>query len=86
MEEEAQIKRSMVNAARDVYAVVDRTKWGRISSATFCRTDRIKGVFTDEGAHPDMVGRLRAMGVEVVEVGRVSTSETASPRDRRAAT
>lgn len=81
MEEEAQIKRSMVNAARDVYAVVDRTKWGRISSATFCRTDRIKGVFTDEGAHDEMVVTLRAMGVEVVEVSLASTSGTAGPRD-----
>lgn len=86
MEEEAQIKRSMVNAARDVYAVVDRTKWGRISSATFCRTDRIKGVLTDEGAHPEMVGTLRAMGVEVVEVGRASTNEAANPRVARVAT
>ena len=47
MEEEAQIKRSMVAAAREVYAVVDHTKWGRVASATFCRTDSLTGVFTD---------------------------------------
>jgi DeoR family transcriptional regulator of aga operon/DeoR family fructose operon transcriptional repressor len=35
MEEEAQIKRSMVAAAREVFAVVDHTKWDRIASATF---------------------------------------------------
>jgi DeoR/GlpR family transcriptional regulator of sugar metabolism len=69
MEEEAQIKRSMVNAARDVFAVVDHTKWGRIASATFCRTDRLAGVFTDDEAPPEMVASLRAGGTEVIEVG-----------------
>jgi DeoR/GlpR family transcriptional regulator of sugar metabolism len=69
MEEEAQIKRSMVAAARDVYALVDSTKWGRIASATFCRTDRLTGVFTDPGAPAEMVAGLQALGAEVVEVG-----------------
>ena len=65
MEEEAQIKRSMVAAAREVYAVVDHTKWGRAASATFCRTDRLTGVFTDVEAPPDMVATLREIGIEV---------------------
>ncbi len=38
MEEEAQIKRSMVAAAHEIYALVDHTKWGRVASASFCRT------------------------------------------------
>lgn len=76
MEEEAQIKRSMVAAARDVYALVDSTKWGRIASATFCRTERLTGVFTDPGAPPEMVAGLRALGTEVVEVGpRVAAAD-----------
>ena len=65
MEEEAQIKRSMVGAAREIYAVVDHTKWGRVASATFCRTDRLTGVFTDVEAPPDMVASLRGLGIEV---------------------
>ncbi len=69
MEEEAQIKRSMVGAARDVYAVVDHTKWGRMASATFCRTDRLTGVFTDDAAPRDMVSALRDAGTQVFEVG-----------------
>ena len=70
MEEEAQIKRSMVAAAREVYAVVDHTKWGRVASATFCRTDQLTGVFTDGEAPPDIVAALHEAGVEVVEIGR----------------
>ncbi|MGZ8704055.1 MAG: DeoR/GlpR family DNA-binding transcription regulator [Aeromicrobium sp.] len=79
MEEEAQIKRSMVNAARDVYAVVDHTKWGRISSATFCRTDRLTGAITDDGAPAEMVATLRAMGIEVLEVDQSTPAEAVEP-------
>jgi DeoR/GlpR family transcriptional regulator of sugar metabolism len=75
MEEEAQIKRSMVSAAHEVYAVVDHTKWGRIASATFCRTDRLTGVFTDAGAPSAMVSTLRVMGIDVTEVGRPGSVE-----------
>ena len=66
MEEEAQIKRSMVSASREVYALVDHTKWARVASATFCRTDQIDAVFTDGEAPAEMVTALRGMGIEVV--------------------
>ena len=68
MEEEAQIKRSMVAAAREVYALVDHTKWGRTASATFCRTDRLSTIITDEAAPADMVEALEALGVSIVRV------------------
>jgi DeoR/GlpR family transcriptional regulator of sugar metabolism len=79
MEEEAQIKRSMVAAAREVYAVVDHTKWGRVASATFCRTDRLSGVFTDGEAPADMVAALHEAGVEVLEIGPGDDSGTGRP-------
>ena len=77
-EEEAQIKRAMVAAAREVYAVVDHTKWGRVASATFCRIDRLRAVITDDGAPPDMLARLRGLGVEVHIAGEAA-SPVASP-------
>ena len=40
-DEEAQIKRSMVAAAREVIAIVDHTKWQRAAFATFCPTDEM---------------------------------------------
>jgi DeoR/GlpR family transcriptional regulator of sugar metabolism len=76
MEEEAQIKRSMVAAAREVIGVVDHTKWGRTASATFCRTDGITGVITDEAAPAEMVERLIEMGIEVTRVPRSGRAET----------
>ncbi|HWP63297.1 MAG TPA: DeoR/GlpR family DNA-binding transcription regulator [Candidatus Binatia bacterium] len=64
-EEEAQIKRFMAGAAREVIGIVDSSKWGRAAFATFCRTDELTAVITDEGAPEEMVRALRERGVEV---------------------
>lgn len=69
MEEEAQIKRAMVDGANEVIAIVDHTKWGRASSATFCRTDRITAVLTDAEAPVAMVESLRKVGIRVCLLG-----------------
>ena len=76
-DEEAQIKRSMVAAAREVIAIVDHTKWERAAFATFCPTDKISVVLTDRGAPDPMVQALTARGVEVRIVGasRAAVSE-----------
>ena len=49
-DEEAQIKRAMVAAAREVIAIVDHTKWERAAFATFCQTEDVDEVLTDDGA------------------------------------
>jgi DeoR/GlpR family transcriptional regulator of sugar metabolism len=64
-DEEAQIKRSMVAAAREVIAIVDHTKWERAAFATFCSTDKIDVVLTDEGAPDAMVKVLTGRGIAV---------------------
>ena len=68
-DEEAQIKRAMVAAAREVIAIVDRTKWERAAFATFCPTDQISIVLTDEGAPDAMVRTLIGRGVQVRRLG-----------------
>ena len=68
MEEEAQIKRAMVGAAREVYAVADHTKLGRNAAATFCRADRLTGLLTDDQAPAEIVAALRELGVTVTLV------------------
>jgi DeoR family transcriptional regulator of aga operon/DeoR family fructose operon transcriptional repressor len=68
-DEEAQIKRSMVAAAREVIAIVDHTKWERAAFATFCSSDQISTVLTDEGAPAGMVAALTDRGVDVRLVG-----------------
>lgn len=68
-DEEAQIKRSMVAAAREVIAIVDHTKWERAAFATFCRTDQISFVLTDRGAPDAMVRALIGREVKVQLTG-----------------
>jgi DeoR/GlpR family transcriptional regulator of sugar metabolism len=68
-EEEAQIKRAMVAAVREVYAIVDHSKWGRVASATFCRPEGLTGVFTDTGAPPEMMTKLERKGIRVKQHG-----------------
>jgi DeoR/GlpR family transcriptional regulator of sugar metabolism len=77
MEEEAQIKRSMVAAAREIVAILDHTKWGRVAAATFCRTDRIGTVITGAEAPADMVASLQNLGIRVHLIG----PETVAPAD-----
>ncbi len=68
-EEEAQIKRAMVAAANEVYAIIDHSKWGRVASATFCDVEGLARVFTDAAAPADMVASLQGMGIEVTQHG-----------------
>jgi DeoR/GlpR family transcriptional regulator of sugar metabolism len=87
-DEEAQIKRSMVTAAREVIAIVDHTKWERAAFATFCPTDRIGLVLTDAAAPADMVDELRRREVDVrlIETAdrRASSLRDAARRSSRA--
>jgi DeoR/GlpR family transcriptional regulator of sugar metabolism len=64
-EEEAQIKRFMAEAAREVIAIVDSSKWGRASFATFCKTSMLTAVVSDDGAPTDMVESLQSQHIEV---------------------
>lgn len=79
-DEEAQIKRSMVAAAREVIAIVDHTKWERAAFATFCPTDQISVVLTDQSSPDAMVRALRDRGVEVslVAPGQMTEPHAAS--------
>ena len=67
-EEESQIKRSMVAAAREVIAIVDHTKWEHAAFATFCPTDRLSVVLTDQQAPEPMVRDLVGRGIEVRQI------------------
>ena len=79
-DEEAQIKRSMVAAAREVIAIVDHTKWERAAFATFCPTDEIDVVLTDDGA-PGRDGRGPARRAASTSGSSIRTA--AAPPTRR---
>jgi DeoR family transcriptional regulator of aga operon/DeoR family fructose operon transcriptional repressor len=85
-DEEAQIKRSMVTAAREVIAIVDSTKWERAAFATFCPTDQIDIVLTDERSPDAMVAGLRERRIDVRLIDPAVAADGAparSPMSRR---
>jgi DeoR family transcriptional regulator of aga operon/DeoR family fructose operon transcriptional repressor len=64
-EEEAQIKRLIVEGASEVVALIDHTKWGRSAFATFCPTDKLTAVVTDLEPPAEMADALRERRVLV---------------------
>ena len=79
-DDEAQIKRLIVAAASEVVALVDHTKWGRSAFATFCPTDRLTAVVTDEEAPAGMVNELLLRGVLVHKAPGRDTAPAPGPR------
>jgi DeoR/GlpR family transcriptional regulator of sugar metabolism len=71
-EEEAEIKRLMVGAAREVIAVVDHTKWQRVAFATFCRTDQLTAVVCDDESPRQVLDALSGQGIDVRVAGSVN--------------
>jgi DeoR/GlpR family transcriptional regulator of sugar metabolism len=65
---EVSIKRDLVAHARQVVAVVDSSKWGRVGFASFASIDQFDCIITDAGAPSDMTVALRKAGVDVVTV------------------
>jgi DeoR/GlpR family transcriptional regulator of sugar metabolism len=84
-EDEAQIKRFMAEAAREVIGIVDSSKWGRAAFATFCRTEDLTAVVTDAAAPASTVTTLRSRGVDVRLApvkGKLEVRARTSPVDR----
>jgi DeoR/GlpR family transcriptional regulator of sugar metabolism len=81
-DEEAQIKRSMVAAAREVIAIVDHTKWERVAFATFCPVDAIGLVITDPSAPDAMVEELRRRRIDVRLVDGAGEAAATTARAR----
>ncbi|GCE12880.1 DeoR/GlpR family DNA-binding transcription regulator [Tengunoibacter tsumagoiensis] len=63
--EEVELKRAVVESAREIVGIVDHSKWGQLALATFCPLDRLKYVITDTAAPSEMVEAVRQRGVEV---------------------
>lgn len=63
--EEIAVKRAILDAARDVVALIDHSKWGHTAFANFCSLDRLRLIITDERAPQAMVEQIRNKGIEV---------------------
>jgi DeoR/GlpR family transcriptional regulator of sugar metabolism len=65
---EVQLKRAMVRLAKEVIAIVDHTKWGKMAFASFASIDQVHTIITDDKAPPDLIQQVRQRGVEVLLV------------------
>jgi DeoR/GlpR family transcriptional regulator of sugar metabolism len=65
---EAEVKRPLVAMCRQVIAVLDATKWGRVGLASFAHIEEINTVITDSHAPPAHIEEVRARGIEVIVV------------------
>jgi DeoR/GlpR family transcriptional regulator of sugar metabolism len=81
-EDEAQIKRFMADAAREVIGIVDSSKWGKAAFATFCRIDDVSAVVSDDGAPAETVSVLRSRGVGVHIVAASGDAGASRPTSR----
>jgi DeoR/GlpR family transcriptional regulator of sugar metabolism len=52
-----------------VIGVFDHTKWNRVAMATFCPTDRLHIVISDDRAPAQAVAAARDLGIDVRLVG-----------------
>jgi DeoR/GlpR family transcriptional regulator of sugar metabolism len=66
--DEAELKRPLVAMCRQVIAVLDATKWGRVGVASFATLAQIHKIITDAHAPAYLVEQVRAANVEVILV------------------
>ena len=65
---EAEVKRRMVQHCKEVVAIIDSTKWGRVGLASFAMPEEISYVVTDQKADPELVAQASSFGINVIQV------------------
>ena len=65
---EAEVKSAVVTMCRQVIAVIDATKWGRVGPASFARVQDLQVVITDEQAPAGLVDQVRVLGTRIMQV------------------
>jgi DeoR family transcriptional regulator of aga operon len=63
---EAEVKRKFVAMCRQVIALIDASKWGRIGPASFANPQDIHTIITDTQAPANLVEQARILGVRVI--------------------
>jgi DeoR family transcriptional regulator of aga operon len=65
---EAEVKRPLVAMCKQVVAVLDATKWGRVGLASFATISEIDIVITDSLAPSARIEEVRGCGIQVITV------------------
>jgi len=65
---EVELKRRMAARSKEVIAIVDSSKWGQVTFASFAALDQVSRVIADDAAPAEMVAALHQRGIEVTLV------------------
>lgn len=81
---EAQLKSKMIASASSVVALIDSTKFGRVTLTPFARTDQIAHIFADSNLNREWIERLKqtCVALTVCEESTVSTYAPCDPETR----
>jgi DeoR/GlpR family transcriptional regulator of sugar metabolism len=63
--EEAQLKRKVIDASRQVVALIDSSKIGKDDLTSFARADRINHLITDAGISPQWAQTIEQAGIKL---------------------
>ena len=65
---EAEVKREVVSMCRQVIALIDASKWGRVGPASFANPQDVHIIITDERAPAGPVEQARSIGARILQV------------------
>jgi len=65
---EVELKRLMVERAKEIIAIVDTSKWNQVAFASFATIHQIDHVIADTAAPPDIVSALKKLDINVTLV------------------
>lgn len=65
-ESEANVKRCMIEVAREVTLLVDHTKFTKMAHITVCKLDKVHRVITDDKTDKEIIKKLKEKGIEVI--------------------
>ncbi len=63
---EADVKRTLVGMCREVIAILDATKWGRVGLASFARLEDIQIIVTDQKPAGALADKLDALNIQIL--------------------
>jgi DeoR family transcriptional regulator, aga operon transcriptional repressor len=63
---EAEVKHEMVKRSREVYAVLDGTKWGQVGLASFAYLDDLDYIITDSQPPADVCRMAEVHGIKII--------------------
>ncbi|HIY02160.1 MAG TPA: DeoR/GlpR family DNA-binding transcription regulator [Candidatus Blautia faecipullorum] len=65
-EAETNVKKSMIEEAKEIYLLADSSKFNGIAHVTVCGLDKITAVITDDAIEEDVLQKFRRAGVRVI--------------------